>query len=175
MATLVLNGDPAGALASLRGAAVSMRSWLDGHWALLFSHPDDFLRSELDLDGWVESARRAFDEAEVRPLAVARLGQPPDDGWITRVSGDPRIVVLHESAGDAGERRALRLQEEIAGTGGRFVMIVASDLCPHRTFVYADIEDLPSPIDLIPRIETLRLAINAPPQRLPALSACASP
>jgi hypothetical protein len=135
-----------------------------------FSHPDDFACGELDLEGWLERARRAFREAGVRPLAVARLGQPPDDGWVTRLFGDPRIVVLHEPQRHTGlgDRGALRLHEEIAGTGGRFVMIVDPDLRPRRTFVYVSTEGLPSPLDLIPRVETARLARHRPLRAPPA-------
>lgn len=172
MATLVLDADSAHALASPRGATVSMRSWLDGRWALLLSHPDDFIRSESDIDRWIEDARHAFQAAGVRPLAVARLGQEIDTGWVTRVCGDPRIVVLHEPGDGCSayvDRGALRLHEEIAGTGGRFVMIVDPALRPHRTFVYSDLDDLPSPLDLIPRVATARLALNRPPRVAPAV------
>lgn len=167
MATLVLAGHPAIDNAGATGAA-SLSEWLQDDWAILFSHPDDFVRCELEWDRWIAVARSAFAAARARPLALARSNRPLDCGWVARLSGDASAVPLvGEACGvlaqaSAGRFIALpdfhaqRLQEDIEGTSERFVMIVDPSLRRRRTYAYGAPDSLPSPLDFLRWVRTLR-------------------
>ncbi len=167
MATLVLAGHPIGGEADEIGAA-SLSEWLQEDWAVLFSHPDDFVRCELEWDRWVAVARSAFAAARARPLALARANRPLDGGWVARLSGDARAVPLIGEAcaawsqAAAGRRIALtdfhahRLREDIEGTSERFVMIIDASLRRRRTYVYGAPDPLPSPLDFLHWVRALR-------------------
>jgi alkyl hydroperoxide reductase subunit AhpC len=132
---------------------VTLRAWLREDWAILFSHPGDFVRCELEMDRWLAVVQRAFAGCRIRPLALASSRQGAEEGWVTQVSGDSRVVVLeppfvvNERAGDL---RAAALHQGIGGlVGRRFVMVIDSTLASRRTFTYGGLSDVPSPLELL--------------------------
>jgi alkyl hydroperoxide reductase subunit AhpC len=153
MATLVLP-QLDGLDSPRRTRGTSLRAWLNDGWALLFSHPDDFVRCEMEQDRWLTIARWTFAQQRVQPLALARPAQPLDAGWVTQSSGDAGIVLLEDTA-ELFALHARRLREAIQAAGSRFVMIVDSMLVRRRTFSYSDIARLPSPLDFVAWIKTL--------------------
>ncbi len=165
MATLVLPGQPIARGTDIASEAVSLRSWLGDDWAIIFSHPDDFVRCELEMDRWLAIARRTLTEHDVRPLALAKPGRPLDSGWVSQVTGDMSAVLLQEPSRirrpaavrfDWLDWGARRLQDEMSGLGRRFVMIIDTTLCPRRTFAYETPNGLPSPLELVGWVRTLR-------------------
>lgn len=64
------------------GSNISLREWLDGRWAVLFSHPDDFVQCDLEFDRWLGLVDEAFARARIRPLALPRASYRIDHGWI---------------------------------------------------------------------------------------------
>ncbi len=167
MATLVLAGHPALGSTDAAGAA-SLSEWLQDDWAILFSHPDDFVRCELESDRWVTVTQSAFAAARARPLALARPYRPLDCGWVSRVNGGARLVPLGGDArlaprrGPAGrwidlaDFHAHRLQEDIEAMSERFVMIIDASLKRRRTYAYGAPEGLPSPLDFLRWVRALR-------------------
>ncbi len=158
MATLVLTGHPIIG-GDLIGTSLSLSEWLQDDWAILFSHPDDFIPSELELDRWVALARPAFAGACVRPLALARPRRPLDCGWITQLTGDARTVLLRDGSGgyfDAPDDLARRLRDAIAQMDQRFVMLIDGSLKRRKTYAYQTLEHLPSPLDFVRWASTLR-------------------
>lgn len=71
----------------------SLRAWLADRWAILFSHPDDFAPEELEADRWVSVLSRSFRGCGVAPVAIARSGYDPTQGWLGRLA-----ALYHESA-----------------------------------------------------------------------------
>jgi alkyl hydroperoxide reductase subunit AhpC len=160
MATLVLPGELRATGTHAASETVSLRSWLDEGWTLLFSHPDDFVRCELELDRWLEIVRGALAAAGVRPLAVAKPSGRLDAGWVTQITGDERAVLIDEPAQeryhDWLDLGARRLIDEILALTQRFVMVVDPMLCIRRTYAYGAPERLPSPLELVRWVGALR-------------------
>ena len=59
--------------------SVSLRAWLREGWAVLFSHPLDFVRCDFEMDRWLAVIQGAFSGTRVRPLALATAARslPP--------------------------------------------------------------------------------------------------
>lgn len=135
---------------ALGGLAVPLRHWLDGRWAILLSHPDDFVECDFELDRWLSVVGDALSAARLRLLALARRGQPVEHGWVSRLAGDPCIVSLHEHGGGSrvADLRAHRLEAAIARVPRRFAMIIDATLRLRFTWTYAAAEPPPSPLVL---------------------------
>ena len=137
----------------------SLRAWLRGDWAILFSHPDDFVRYDLEMDRWLVVAKRAFAERGIRPIALAAPTSDPEWSWITQVSGDGRTVLLEDaSQQDFGpvDLQTPVLREEIEHAERRFVMIIDAELRRQRIFNYGTLSNLPSPLEFLGWTEALR-------------------
>jgi hypothetical protein len=138
--------------------SLSLRTWLREGWTILFSHPNDFVRNDLEVDRWLVVAQRAFAARRIRPLALASSTQDVDRNWISQVSGDTRTVLLDglsRQGSSAVDLQSRALRAEIAVLG-RFVMIIDSELRTRRTFSYGSLSDLPSPLEFLGWADTLR-------------------
>ncbi len=160
MATLVLEAPlhPASAVAAAE--TVSLRAWLREGWALLFSHPDDFVRCELEMDRWLAVIQRAFAGHRVRPLALASRAASAVGGWIGAVSGDQRQVLLCEAprgADRAFDPRSAALRAQIESFGQQhFVMVVDDCLYNRRTCSYSTLAEVPSPLEFLGWADAVR-------------------
>lgn len=131
----------------------SLRTWLRKDWAILFSHPDDFVRCELEMDRWLAVVERAFSGCRIRPLALASPVLEHHDTWVAQVTGDSRIVVLEKPSREdarAFDLGAHALHHDIESLGKRrFVMIIDDSLRPRRTFAYSGLASVPSPLEFL--------------------------
>ncbi len=137
----------------------SLRTWLRGDWAILFSHPDDFVRYDLEMDRWLVVAKRAFAERGIRPIALASPTSDPEQSWITQVSGDNRSVLLEDASQQylgPVDRQTPVLREEIELAKRRFVMIIDDELRQQKIFSYGTLSNLPSPLEFLGWTEALR-------------------
>jgi alkyl hydroperoxide reductase subunit AhpC len=137
----------------------SLRTWLRGGWAILFSHPDDFVRYDLEMDRWLVVTRHSFAERGIRPIALATPAHDPQRSWVTQVSGDSRAVLLEDPTQQHFGPVDLQtpvLREEIEQSGARFVMIIDDELRLQKMFSYATLSDLPSPLEFLGWAEALR-------------------
>ncbi|HVW67767.1 MAG TPA: hypothetical protein VHB68_02280 [Steroidobacteraceae bacterium] len=166
MATLLLAAGTAhtSGIASLNSP--SLRNWLreSEDWAILFSHPDDFVRYDLEMDRWLIVTRRAFAERHVRPLSLTP-SHDSERGWVTQVSGDSRTVLLEDPARQHFGPVDLQtpvLREEIERVQRRFVMIIDNALRKQKLFTYETLSNLPSPLEFLGWAEGLRAKQSAP-------------
>jgi alkyl hydroperoxide reductase subunit AhpC len=150
MATLVLaNQDQIGEHED-GTESVSLRTWLREGWAVLFSHPLDFVRCDFEMDRWLAVIQGAFNGTRVRPLALAANGAVAAASWIAAVSGDSRRVVLCAASPGGRDLPATRLHSAIASlTAERFVMVVDESLGKRRTFLYDTLDQVPSPLEFL--------------------------
>lgn len=141
--------------------AVSLRAWLAGRWAILFSHPDDFAQEQLEADRWLSILSRSFDGRGVAPVALARAGRDPEQGWLGRLAAldywSAAILALEPlQPGAVADFSASALRAHVACYGPRFALIVDSNLRCRRALSYRLPDELPSPLDLIGWAVTLR-------------------
>lgn len=142
-----------------------MRAWLRDGWAILFSHPDDFVSYDLEMDRWVVITRRAFAERRIQPIALASPGLDTQHCWVTQVSGDNRAVLLEDPAQQyfgPVDLQTPALRETIERQSQRFAMIIDNALRIRKMFTYSVLSGLPSPLELLGWADALR-AKQAPP------------
>ena len=174
MATLLLS-EPGSVDAVERFAfPPSLRSWMGQDWVALFSHPDDFVSHDLELDRWVTVAREAFERNGVRPLALAAGDHRADAGWVTQVSGDPTTLVLLQPwwsrFPDPFQFNGRELREDIVGIRARamacrFVAIIDPQLRRRWTYAYGDPSSVPSPLQIAHLAGELRTTDRMPQPR----------
>jgi hypothetical protein len=130
-----------------------LREWQRQDWTILFSHPDDFVRCEFEMDRWLALVQRAFAGCRIRPLALGPQADGGRQSWVAQASRDTRLVVLEEpgpAAATSPELRARALYRAIRTLRTRrFVMVIDSSLNPRRTFTYNGLADAPSPLELL--------------------------
>jgi hypothetical protein len=149
----MLEAPPIPVSAEAAAETLSLRAWLREGWAVLFSHPNDFVRCELEMDRWLAVIQRAFAGNRIRPLALASRAASAVGGWIAAVSGDERQVFLSEEPRRTARSFDLRsgaLRAQIESLGQqRFVMVVDDCLYNRRTFSYGTLAEVPSPLEFL--------------------------
>jgi alkyl hydroperoxide reductase subunit AhpC len=167
MARLLLGQSPAFVDNARHQPPLSLPTWLNGDWAILFSHAEDFAPGNFEDDRWRVMMERAFVGRGVRPLILASESTKQHDSWVTTITGDAGDVTL---ATDTplnfltGKVQGSRLLNEITALSTeRFVMIIDDTLFPHRTFTYNQRVNLPSPLEFLGWADTLRAKRDSTP------------
>ncbi|HEY0682088.1 MAG TPA: hypothetical protein VGD45_07150 [Steroidobacter sp.] len=114
-----------------------LRRWLEGRWALLFSHPEDFGGAGFEADRWLVYVRDAFVSQRLRPIGIG-IGYGDGADWISQAGG--RFIPRHV-ANDL-------LPSEAQRTSDHFVTILDDTLRARRTLLYKPGNDVPCAIDL---------------------------
>jgi hypothetical protein len=144
----------------------SLRGWLQGRWALLFSHPNDFASYGFEADRWLVHVADGLSAANIAPIELASPENTPPATWISEVGGCTLRIRWSDArrlAGVAG-RRERTLVSTVVGATSRFVLILDDSFRPRRTFAYSAAGQLPSPIDLTWMAHRLR-AETMPPMK----------
>lgn len=138
--------------------AIALPDWLDGRWALVFSHPDDFASFGLEADRWLAVVKDALTAANVRALATAST-RPRFASWIEQLEGTDPWLVLEQGKSASTEPLVANirtLRSAIARATSRYVMLVDESLNLRRTFTYTPADRLPSLLDLAATVAKLR-------------------
>jgi hypothetical protein len=133
---------------------VSLRTWLAERWAVLFSHPQDFVQEQLEMDRWMSVLSRSFSGHDVAPVALARTGRNAAESCLGRLAalgGELAAVLALDPPlpGLLADPSAGALRAEIAHSGPRFAMIIDPNLRCRRVLSYRLAAELPSPLDII--------------------------
>lgn len=128
----------------------TLRDWMQGRWALLFSHADDFASDGFEMDRWLVHVGQAFATAGLSPVVIANDGDARNS-WVTRVGGAAMIIRWSDAhrAGGSMCTRERSLVSTVLGQTTRFVFVVDESLRPRLTYAYSPGDRLPSPIDLV--------------------------
>ncbi len=128
----------------------ALRDFMNGRWALLFSHADDFASYGFEADRWLVHVERSFSTAGVVPLALTAGAREPDS-WVDRIGGAPVIIRFSDAHRTGGSMctRERSLVSTVLGQTTRFVLILDESLRPRITYAYSPGDRLPSPIDLV--------------------------
>lgn len=130
-----------------------LRASLAPRWAILFSHPDDFAQQHLESDRWVSILARSFSARGVVPVALARPGSNPEQGWLGQLAAldgeSVAVLTLDDPSVALADLPESAFRAQIARSGPRFAMILDSSLRCRRTLSYSSLVDLPSPLELI--------------------------
>jgi alkyl hydroperoxide reductase subunit AhpC len=159
VATLLSQPRNGSGNADLSLTSPSLRTWLCECWAIIFSHPEDFVPCDLEMDRWLVVVRHAFSERGIRPLGLAPPALDLDRSWVSRLNTNTCGVMLKDEARQhppAIDLRARNLCDDIASSGQRFVMIIDGALRKHRTFTYSTRLSLPSPLEFLGWADALR-------------------
>lgn len=128
----------------------TLRDWMQGRWALLFSHADDFASDGFEMDRWLVHVGQAFATAGLSAIVIAKDGGARSS-WVTRVGGAAMIIRWSDAhrAGGSMCTRERSLVSTVLGQTTRFVLVVDESLDPRLTYAYSPGDRLPSPIDLV--------------------------
>lgn len=153
MTTVALADDRLGICVRLSGG-MSLRAWLAGRWAILFSHPQDFAQEQLEMDRWISILSQGFRAQGVAAAALCPANGDPQESWLGRLAALSREYAATLSL-ELPQPAALTdfvagaLRADIARGGPRFAMIIDSDARCRRTLHYRLPGELPSPLELI--------------------------
>jgi hypothetical protein len=133
---------------------ISLRTWLAGRWAVLFSHPQDFVQEQLEMDRWLSVFNRSLSDHDVAAVGLARAGHNTGEsrlGRLAALGGEFAAVLALDPPlpGLLANLSAGALRAEIARSGSRFAMIIDPNLRCRRVLSYHLPAELPSPLDLI--------------------------
>jgi hypothetical protein len=126
----------------------SLRTWLAGRWAIVFSHPDDFAQEQWEMDRWISVLSRSLSGHDVAAIALARTAHDSREnvlGQLAALGGEFAAVLTLEPRPSA----SAPLSADIASSGPRFAMIIDADPRCRRVLSYRLPAELPSPLDLI--------------------------
>ena len=116
-----------------------LRRWLDGSWALLFSHGDDFAAYGFEADRWLAHVREAFASTGVRPLARVSGTSSHGAGWVTEIGGgcttDTHIDEIRRSA--LRETTDSTKSSWLWDSRQRFVLLLNDALSARWSFLYS--------------------------------------
>lgn len=141
--------------------STSLRRWLCGSWAVVFSHANDFACTSLESDRWLIVVKQAFASARVRPLACSLDPASLPTNWVLEVGGTNTIIPREPTRySPMADLHAYLLCEAITQATTRFVMIIDHTLRLRKTLSYEPGARLPSPLDLAATAERLRSTIS---------------
>ncbi len=135
----------------------TLRDWLQGRWALLFSHPHDFASYGFEMDRWIVHVQETFAAARVSALALAK-GDDLEGTWV-EVIGGAQLAIRWSDAhriGGVMQARERTLVSTVINQQSRFVLIADESLRPRRTYAYSACDRLASPIELAWMAQRLR-------------------
>lgn len=96
MATLIVADNTATSDGRKSGSGNSLRNWLAGQWAVLFSNPEHFAPHPSTPTGFITMLADDFVAAQVKPLTLSRSGEVTAS-WLDYAGTDSAVIRLEVS------------------------------------------------------------------------------
>lgn len=154
MATMTLATTHADAAALAHERLVPLREWLRGHWAAVFSNPEDFAPDPSTPPGFVTCIAHEARLARIKPIAFARSLEPVSN-WLDHAVNDDALVVLNHRNDiiDLAERC---LATTLARLRQPFVVILDERGRARMTLNYRSGDRRRTMLDVVDMVELLR-------------------
>jgi hypothetical protein len=99
MTSLLIAGRAACGAPAPDGPVVALHDWLQGHWALVFSDPDDFAPHASTPQGFMTCLADELRRARTKPLAVLnRWHSGLAASWLQHATSDRSLIVLEPAS-----------------------------------------------------------------------------
>lgn len=124
MASLVLASEPAAATPLKHERVCSLREWLNGRWAAVFSHPEDFAPHPSTPQGFTTCLVDGLIGAGIKPLVFGTMLEQLPESWFDHAVDDDSVVVLKtydEPIMDLAERA---LATKLQALRGPFMLLL---------------------------------------------------
>ena len=102
----------------------SLRDWLQGDWAVVCSHPDDFAPPRGTPEGFVTCIAEGLRAERLKMIGFDRTLEPPPASWLDHSVNDDSIVVLDGDDATVVDLAEHALAAKLAELTQPFVVIV---------------------------------------------------
>jgi alkyl hydroperoxide reductase subunit AhpC len=146
-------------LESEKRAERELHDALNGDWALLFSHPQDFEPAPSHMQRWLEQLQYELNARRVRAIEVRRERGASAASWIDQLQRNPELVRLREppfAAADPISFAARALRGELLTQQCGSVLIIDGALKRRGVLRYSAGRSDVSVFDLLASIDALR-------------------
>ncbi len=168
MATLVLATEPASWNTLKHERVRSLREWLDGQWAALFSHPEDFAPHPSTPHGFTTCLADGLTAAGIKPLVFGTTIEQPSESWFDHALDDDSVVALKTYHGPVVDLAECALATRLATLRQPFVLILDEHSRCRTTLRYATNAN-GSPRTIVDVIEIVGVLQHGPRVRNPEL------
>lgn len=156
MASVILAADNA---AFAHERVVSLRQWLNGHWAIVMSHPDDFAPHPSTPCGFVNRLADDVLAAGVKPIAFGHSLEPLAPSWLDHAVNDDSVVLLDHDSECVVDLAEKALASQLSTLRRPFVLILDDNARSRTTLQYRreSLHDRPCALrDLLEIVDVLR-------------------
>ena len=140
---------------------VSLRDWLQGHWAVVCSHPDDFAPPRGTPAGFVTCIAEGLRASHIKLIAFDRTHEPPSASWLDHSVNDDAIVLLDRDDTCVVDLAEYALATKLATLTRPFVVIVDERGRLRLTLSYRTDEPSKTLFDVVELVTILREGVDA--------------
>ena len=141
----------------------SLREWLQGHWAVVCSHPDDFAPPRGTPEGFVTCIAEGLRTERVKMIGFDCTLEPPPASWLDHAVNDDSIVVLDGECATVVDLAEHALAAKLAALTQPFVVIVDDRGRVRTTLKYRYGDRSRTLFDIVELVAILRAGENEIP------------
>jgi alkyl hydroperoxide reductase subunit AhpC len=170
MSILLLSSKPIATAELAHERVLSLRAWLDGCWAAVFSNPNDFAPAATTPPGFVTCLAHALTDAGIKPIAFNRSAEPSaHHSWFDHAIGDDSWVVLNNDGEDVIDLAEFALAAHLDCLHRPFVSIIDERGRVRVTVTYRPSQGTRSVLDVVELVSTLKTGLVTDVRELSAL------
>ena len=141
---------------------VALRDWLQGHWAVVCSHPDDFAPPRGTPEGFVTCIAEGLHAACIKLIGFDRTHEPPSASWLDHSVNDDSIVLLDRDDACVVDLAEHALAAKLATLTQPFVIIVDDRGRVRTTLNYRHGDRSRTLFDIVELVSVLRGDVDEP-------------